>query len=69
MHESQCSRILALLQSKPEVSLLEIMNMYIANHTARITGLRKKWYKINCRKEYVKTDKGFQVHTFYSLIF
>ena len=42
MHESQCSRILALLQSKPEVSLLEIMNMYIANHTARITGLRKK---------------------------
>lgn len=68
MHESQCSRILALLQSKPEVNLLEIMQLFIANHTARISGLRKKGYNINCRKEYVKTDKGLHVHTFYSLI-
>lgn len=68
MLESQRKNILTLLQSKPVVSLPEILDMRIANHTARITELRKLGYNILCRTYIVKVGDKYQKHSNYSLI-
>lgn len=66
--ETQCNQIIKLLQKKEFVTLPEIMKMGIAWHTARISDLRKKWYNVQCIKEYVKVWKKTVLHTKYTLI-
>jgi len=42
-HASQKERLLALLQSKPVVTLPEILDLRIASHSRRMTDIRKEW--------------------------
>ena len=61
--ETQCMRLLALLQSRSLVSLPEILDLHIASHTRRISDLRKQGYDIICHDEYVDGQR----HTKYEL--
>ena len=61
--ETQCMRLLALLQSKPVVTLPEIMELRLASHSRRISDLRKLGYDIICHDEYVDGQR----HTKYEL--
>lgn len=51
-HVTQEWRILELLRKKDITPLTDILALRprIANHTARITGLRNKWHNIKCRE-------------------
>ena len=61
--ETQCERLLALLQSKPVVTLPEIMELRIASHTRRLSDIRKMGYDIICHDEYLDGQR----HTKYEL--
>jgi len=64
--DSQCMRILNLLRSKEKVQLPELLKMWIANHTARMSNLRKKGYDIKCKKKWDEEAKEY--HSEYKLI-
>lgn len=56
---SQKQKILSLLQKKEWVHLPEILRMWIANHTARISQLRKDGYNIECDKYWNKKTREY----------
>lgn len=65
--KTQCNKILELLKKKEFVTLPEIMRLWVAWHTARISDLRSRWYNVQCIKEYVKVGKKTALHTKYTL--
>lgn len=62
--QGQCDRILALLRSKPYVTLPEILNLRIASHTRRIQELRKAGYVIEIELTHINGE----VHSAYKLL-
>jgi len=54
--KTQQQRILALLRSKEWVTLPEMMQLFIASRTARITELRHLGYQIECVTERVNGE-------------
>ena len=64
MKTIQRNKILSLLQSKPEVSLPEILSLGIAQYNARIHELRGQGYEITNRTENVDGTK----HSYYHLL-
>ena len=61
-HHTQSERVLALLKSKPVVPLTDLLALRprIANHTARISGLRALGHVIDCR-EWIEKRWWFKV--------
>ena len=62
--KSQADRVLNLLRSKEWVRLPEILDLRVANYTARLSDLRKQGYTIECVKENVRGE----LHTRYRLL-
>lgn len=72
MRKSQRTRILELLVENANewVSLKKIMGLKIANHTARLTEIKKEWFVIENKTEWKKNwyFGSPQKHSYYRLV-
>lgn len=55
--ESQCKRLIKEMK-KRKVANHEMMKMYIANHTARISNIRQMGYTVNKERVYDREGKA-----------